>query len=289
MIPQLATQISDVRARVADARAQGQRIGFVPTMGALHGGHASLMACARAETDYRIVSIFVNPMQFGPQEDYVHYPRSPQEDLELCASQAVQLIFAPDSTTIYPPGFRTSVEVEGLQDSWEGTSRPGHFRGVATVVIKLLNIIQPDVVYFGQKDAQQLILLRRVVRDLDLPVMVRMCPTIREPDGLAMSSRNRYLTPDQRRQATVLYEALELGRQLIERGERDPAFIEKEMDRLIASRPMARADYVAVVKWEELEPLKQITGDVLLALAVRFGSARLIDNVIVEAIDGRKL
>jgi pantoate--beta-alanine ligase len=285
MRPEWVTQIADVRARLRDARAKGWRVGLVPTMGALHGGHASLMASARSETDYRVVSIFVNPAQFGAQEDFSQYPRTPGEDLALCEAQQVQLVFAPEPNAIYPQGYRTSVQVEGLQDMWEGASRAGHFRGVATVVAKLLNIIQPDVAYFGQKDAQQAVLVGRMVRDLDMDVQVRLCPTVREPDGLALSSRNRYLTAEQRGQATVLFEALELGRHMIQNGERDPSVVEKSMTDLITSKPAARLDYVAIVDWEDLSPLKRITGNVLLAVAVRFGTARLIDNVLLEAID----
>jgi pantoate--beta-alanine ligase len=283
---QLVSTVAEARDRLALARARGQRVGLVPTMGALHAGHASLMARARAETDYRVVSIFVNPTQFGPQEDLARYPRTPEQDLAVCTRESMDLVFAPQPATIYPPGYRTYLEVAGLQDVWEGASRPGHFRGVATVVAKLFNILQPHVAYFGQKDAQQAVIIRRLVRDLDIPVLIQMCPIVREPDGLALSSRNRYLTPSQRRQATVLFEALEAGRRSVEAGERDPMVMERRLAELINARPEARLDYIAIVRAEDLTPLVRLSGNVLVALAVRFGDIRLIDNLILESISG---
>jgi pantoate--beta-alanine ligase len=285
MKPEWVTEIAEVRKRVAAARSGGLIIGLVPTMGALHAGHASLMAYCRAETGYRVATIFVNPAQFGPHEDFARYPQTPAQDRELCRSQGVDLVFAPEPKTIYPAAFRTHVEVKYLQDVWEGASRPGHFQGVTTVVAKLFNIVQPDIAYFGQKDVQQVVVIRKMVRDLDIPVQVRVCPTVREPDGIALSSRNRYLNPDQRRQATVLFEALEIGRQMIEKGERDPGVIERSLAELIAACPAGQLDYVTVVDAEELTRLKRIGGKVLLAVAARFGEARLIDNLVVE-IDG---
>jgi pantoate--beta-alanine ligase len=282
MSPTWVTTVAGVRECIAPARAKGQRIGLVPTMGALHEGHASLLARGRNETGFLVVSIFVNPTQFGPREDLSRYPRTPEKDWELCTSQGVDLVFAPEPETIYPYGYRTYVEVHALQDVWEGASRPGHFRGVATVVAKLLNIVQPDVAYFGQKDAQQAVVIRAMVRDLNMPVDVRVCPTVREPDGLAISSRNRYLSSDQRPQAAVLFKALEAGRGLIEEGETDPATIERTIVKLIAGCPAGKLDYVAIVNADSLAPLSRIEGTVLIALAARFGNARLIDNVIVS-------
>jgi pantoate--beta-alanine ligase len=276
--------IEAVREAVAAARRQGLSIGLVPTMGALHAGHASLIRAARAETGFVVVSIFVNPTQFGPKEDFARYPRSLPQDLEACTREGADLVFAPEGDVIYPPSFRTSVEVHELQDILEGASRPGHFRGVATVVLKLFNMVQPDMAYFGQKDAQQVRIIQQMVRDLDMPVHVRVCPTIREPDGLALSSRNQYLDADQRRRAPVLYQALEQARALIVGGERDPAVVQRALVERIRSTPGAVLDYAAVVRPETLRPPQRLAGDVLIALAVRFGTTRLIDNVLLAGI-----
>jgi len=251
-------------------------------MGALHEGHASLCRAARAETGFVVVSIFVNPTQFGPSEDFSRYPRTWDADLELCGREGVDLVFAPEAAAIYPPGFSTHVEVAGLQDGLCGASRPGHFRGVATVVLKLFNIVPADIAYFGQKDAQQARIIEQMVRDLDIPVEVRVCPIIREPDGLALSSRNRYLDPDQRRRAVVLSEALQEARGAIERGERDAGRLQRWLAARIEATPGAVLDYAAVVDAHTLQPVQTICGDVLLALAVKFGPTRLIDNVLVK-------
>lgn len=284
MKPAVAVTVEAVRQAVAEARRRGQRIGLVPTMGALHAGHASLMRAARAETDFVVVSIFVNPTQFGPHEDLTRYPRPLERDLEMCAAEGVALAFVPEVATIYPPGFRTYVEVHGLQDVLEGASRPGHFRGVCTVVLKLFNIVQPDVAYFGQKDAQQARLIRQLVRDLDVPVRLRICPTLRAADGLALSSRNQYLSPEDRERSVVLSRALATARQRVERGERDAVALAAEVRRQIETTPGAQVDYVAVVDAESLEPLEQLRGDVLVALAVKFGATRLIDNTLMEKV-----
>jgi pantoate--beta-alanine ligase len=280
------TTIEAVREAVTEARKQGRSIGLVPTMGALHAGHASLIRAARAETGFVVVSLFVNPTQFGPNEDYARYPRSLPHDLKLCTREGVGLVFAPDAATMYPPDFRTYVEVHGMQHVLCGASRPIHFRGVATVVLKLFHIVQPDLAYFGQKDAQQARLLQQMVRDLNVPVQVRVCPIVREPDGLALSSRNQYLDPDQRRQAVVLYQALEEARGLVENGERNPAVLIRRMMSRFQTTPGAVVDYVAVVDAETLQPVERLSGTVLVAVAVKFGTTRLIDNTLLQIANG---
>ncbi|HEX5272262.1 MAG TPA: pantoate--beta-alanine ligase, partial [Gemmataceae bacterium] len=211
MTPPVTATVEETRRAVAEARRRGLSVGLVPTMGALHEGHASLIRAARRDTGFVVVSIFVNPTQFGPREDLSRYPRPLQHDLDLCAREGADLVFRPEPATVYPPGFRTYVEVTGLQDVLEGASRPGHFRGVATVVLKLFNIVRPDVAFFGQKDGQQALIVRQMIADLNVPVEVRVCPTVRDADGLALSSRNAYLDVHERAWATVLYEALMLG------------------------------------------------------------------------------
>jgi pantoate--beta-alanine ligase len=253
-------------------------------MGALHEGHASLIRAARAETGFVVVSIFINPTQFGPNEDLARYPRTLDHDLEVCAREGTDLVFVPEAATIYPPGYRTYVEVHGLQDLLEGAHRPGHFRGVCTVVLKLFHIVQPDTAYFGQKDAQQARIIQQMVRDLDVPVQLRICPTLREADGLALSSRNRYLSPDERQRAVALSQALNEGRTRIEGGERDAGVVARAVREQLASAPGAVVDYVAVVDADSLQPLAELRGTVLIALAVRFGGTRLIDNVLIENV-----
>jgi pantoate--beta-alanine ligase len=279
---EVEASIEGVRRAVARARAEGRSVGLVPTMGALHAGHASLVRSARQETGFVVVPIFVNPTQFGPAEDLARYPRPLAQDLVACDEAGADLVFTPEAATMYPDGFRTYVEVRGLEDILCGASRPGHFRGVATVVLKLFNIVGPDVAYFGQKDAQQARLLRQMVRDLDVPVRIRVCPIVREADGLAMSSRNRYLDADERRHARVLYLSLEEARGLIEHGERDAARVRQAMVSRIQATPGATMDYVAVVDAESLQPLDRLRGEVLLAVAVKFGATRLIDNCLVS-------
>src|SRR5262249_23927158 len=222
-----------------------------------------------------------NPTQFGPKEDFSRYPRPLQQDLDLCAQEGADLVFHPEPSVMYPGGFRTSVEVHGLQDALEGASRPGHFRGVCTVVLKLFNIVQPDIAYFGQKDAQQALVVRQMVRDLDVPVQVRVCPIVLAEDGLALSSRNQYLDPDQRRHATVLHRALREAQALLEAGERDAAVVQRAVADRIAAAPGAHLDYAAVVAAETFEPLDRLHGDILVAVAVKFGSTRLIDNILL--------
>jgi pantoate--beta-alanine ligase len=281
MTPVSVTTAAELAAAVRQAKARGERVGLVPTMGALHAGHASLIRAARQETGFVVVSIFVNPTQFGPAEDFARYPRTPEHDLAVCAAERADLVFAPPVEEVYPPGFCTFVEVTGLQDVLCGRSRPGHFRGVATVVLKLLNLVQPDVAYFGQKDAQQVRIIRQMVRDLNVPVEVRVCPIVREPDGLALSSRNAYLTPEQRRHATALYRALTAARELVEAGERDAGTVRAAMAGIIAATPGAVLDYADVVDAETLRPVPRIAGKVLAALAVKFGATRLIDNLLL--------
>jgi pantoate--beta-alanine ligase len=281
MNPAIVAEVAPLRQAVADARRRGRTIGLVPTMGALHRGHTSLFDLARAETGLVVASIFVNPTQFGPHEDFRRYPRPLEQDLEQCGKAGVDLVFVPEPALMYPPGFRTFVEVTGLQDVLEGASRPGHFRGVATVVLKLFNLVQPDRAYFGQKDAQQVSVLQQMVRDLDVPVELRVGPTVREPDGLALSSRNQYLDADQRRQAPVLYQALREAEALLRAGEHDPAEVRRAMEARIATTPGAALDYAAVVAADTLETPPRLHGRILLALAVKFGSTRLIDNLPV--------
>jgi pantoate--beta-alanine ligase len=279
--PPIAATVENVRHAVEQARARGRTVGLVPTMGALHAGHVSLIRTARAETDFVVVSIFVNPTQFGPNEDLARYPRPLEADVRVCAAEGASLVFAPEQAVIYPSGFRTYVEVTGLQDVLCGASRPGHFRGVATVVLKLFNIVRPDVAFFGLKDAQQVRVIERMVADLNVPVQIRRCPTVREPDGLALSSRNQYLSVEQRAQAPVLVRTLDEVRQRVEAGERDAGALERLIAQRVAATPGARLDYAAVVDFETLERVGRMSGTVLVALAVFFGTTRLIDNVIL--------
>jgi pantoate--beta-alanine ligase len=279
MLPPLAATIAEVRRAVAAARAAGKRVGFVPTMGALHAGHAALIRAARAEAEFVVVSIFVNPTQFGPNEDYSRYPRTLDADRELCAAVGTDVIFHPTPDVMYPAGTRTVVQVTGLQDVLDGPSRPEHFKGVATVVLKLFNIVQPDVAVFGQKDAQQALIIRRMAADLDLPLTVRVHPTVRESDGLAMSSRNRYLDPTQRQNATCLVRALRTAEALVAGGERSVAALEAAMTAVIVPTPGARVDYVRILSADLLEPMEVLDRPALAAVAVFFGLTRLIDNV----------
>jgi pantoate--beta-alanine ligase len=282
-----AVTIDDLRDAVEQARRHGLTVGLVPTMGALHAGHASLIQAARRETGFVVVSIFVNPTQFGPNEDFARYPRSLPQDLELCAREGTDLVFVPEPATMYPSDFRTYVEVGGLQNVLCGASRPTHFRGVTTVVLKLFNLVQPDIAYFGQKDAQQVCIIRQMVRDLNVPVTIRVCPIVREPDGLALGSRNKYLDPDQRRRAVVLHQALEEVRSLVERGERDPAVLVQRMRDRFQATPGAAVDYASVVNADTLQPVERLQGEILVAVAVRFGTTRLIDNIPLQIANSK--
>jgi pantoate--beta-alanine ligase len=275
----VARTVDETRSALAAVRARGTTVGLVPTMGALHTGHISLIRQARVENGYVVVSIFVNPTQFGPKEDLSRYPRPLEKDLSICRQENVDLAFVPDANTMYPPRFQTFVTVKELQRVLCGPSRPGHFRGVATVVLKLFNIVQPNIAYFGQKDGQQARIVQQMVQDLNVPVEIRVCPIVREPDGLALSSRNVYLDSDQRKQATVLYRALNAGCEIIASGERDGALVLRRMKDAIGTAPAAVIDYVAVVDAATLEPIDHLRGEVLLALSVKFDQTRLIDNL----------
>lgn len=266
-----------------ETRAKGRKIAFVPTMGALHDGHLSLVRRAREMGDLVVVSVFVNPKQFGPTEDFALYPRDLTRDADLCLQEGVDVLFAPEVNDLYPEGFRSAVEVEGLSAVLEGASRPGHFRGVCTVVLKLFNIVRPHFTFLGQKDAQQTLVVQRMVRDLNVDTELIICPTMRHEDGLALSSRNAYLTADQRRAATVLHRALERGRAAIEEeGVRDTERVVETMRRLLDAEPLARVDYVTVVDTQSLEPRPTIDGPVLIPLAVWIGETRLIDNIVAR-------
>ena len=262
---------------------EGVTIGLVPTMGALHEGHRLLIRAARLACDAVAVSIFVNPLQFGPLEDFDRYPRSLAQDLRLCQSAGVDAVFIPRAQEMYPPDFETAVSVQRLTRRYEGLSRPGHFGGVTTVVMKLLNIVRPDKAFFGQKDYQQTVVVERLVKDLNLDTEIVVRPTVREPDGLALSSRNRHLSPEERKAATVLYRALSDGRELIRAGERSVKKVEAAMTRLIWAEPLARLDYLAVADPITLDEVRSVRGRVVLLLAVWIGETRLIDNLIVTA------
>jgi len=269
------------------ARAEGRLTGFVPTMGALHAGHLSLIEAARRDASPVIASIFVNPKQFGPSEDYKKYPRDLEGDRQKLEEAGVDFLFVPPVEEIYPAGFRTSVNVEGLGDRLEGKIRPGHFRGVATVVLKLLEIVAPRFAYFGRKDAQQARIIRQMAADLALDSEIVVCPIVREPDGLALSSRNQYLSPADRKAATVLYRALSRARRAVEEGERDSMRIITAMRQELAGEPLGSPDYVEIVDADSFEPIMRLTRTCLVLLAVRFGATRLIDNMQVEIAESR--
>ncbi|HLW17117.1 MAG TPA: pantoate--beta-alanine ligase [Actinomycetota bacterium] len=277
----LLTRIADVQRALDKEREAGRRVGFVPTMGFLHAGHGSLMHRARAENDIVVVSIFVNPLQFGANEDLAAYPRDLDSDLSLCESEGVDIVFNPDVTEMYPEANPFTVTVGEIGTKLCGRTRPGHFDGVATVVAKLFNIAGPCRAYFGRKDAQQLVVIERLARALNFPVTVVGCDIVREPDGLAMSSRNVYLKDDERRTALVLKRALDEATAAIGGGERDARRIERLMGSRISSEPLAKLDYAAVVDTETLDDLEQLAGPALLAVAAWVGKARLIDNTTV--------
>jgi pantoate--beta-alanine ligase len=274
--------IEEMRTAVLDFKSAGLTVGFVPTMGYLHQGHLSLVRASRAKTDRTVVSIFVNPIQFGPAEDLDRYPRDLGRDRALLEREGVDLLFHPATEEIYPAGFRTTVEVRDLQDRLCGASRPGHFRGVCTAVMKLFQIVRPDVAFFGQKDAQQAVIIRRMARDMELDLEVDVRPTVREPDGLAMSSRNSYLSAEERKAARVLFQGLELARAMAEAGEEDAAAIVDAVRGLVGREPLTRIDYVEVVDPEELVPLGRIADEALVVLAVFVGTTRLIDNAVIR-------
>ena len=278
----LVETVDEVRRRVSAIRQSGAVIGLVPTMGALHAGHAALIEQAVRECDWTVVSIFVNPIQFNRDDDYQTYPRDLSADRGFCDSRAVSLIFAPLLEEMYGRPQRSFVEVEGLTEHLCGPHRPGHFRGVATVVAKLLNLVQPDRAYFGEKDAQQLAVIRRMVEDLHMPVTIVPVPTVREADGLALSSRNQLLNPEERKAAVALYRSLLLAQRLVAEGETCPGEVLKQALAVIDSELLVRVEYLEVVDPEELQPIIEITGPVLIAGAIWVGTIRLIDNVIGE-------
>ncbi len=276
----LATTIQEVRTAVKAWKKQGLTVGFVPTMGYLHEGHQSLIDAAVAQNDKVVVSIFVNPMQFGPTEDLEQYPRDLERDRNLCKEAGAALIFHPEPEEMYGKNFCSFVDMTGLTEGLCGKSRPVHFRGVCTVVTKLLNIVQPDRAYFGQKDAQQLAVIRRMVEDLNMDVTIVGCPIIREPDGLAKSSRNTYLSPEERQAALVLSRALKAGKEKLEQGVREADLLLDTMREIICQEPMAKIDYVELVDAETLQPINRVDREILVALAVFVGKTRLIDNFI---------
>jgi pantoate--beta-alanine ligase len=255
------------------------RVGLVPTMGYLHDGHLSLVRRAREECDHVIVSIFVNPTQFGPKEDLSKYPRDLDRDLSLLEPLGVDLVWMPTEEVMYPPGYQTWVEVEAVTRPLEGAVRPGHFRGVTTVVAKLFNAVQPHNAYFGQKDAQQAAVIRQMTRDLSYPIEIVVCPIVREPDGLAMSSRNVYLDPEPRQAATVLYRSLSAAKEAYEDGVRDAETLRRIMEDILASEPLAQMQYVSCADYDTLEELEIVSGKALLSMAVFLGKTRLIDNI----------
>ena len=315
-IPQTVTTVAELRQALAGVRREGKRIGFVPTMGALHEGHLSLVRASKAECDCTVVSIYVNPTQFGPNEDFSKYPRTLEADLKLLAGCGTDFVYAPSNDEMYPAegkkgtvpicrngprptfgrcpashkwglspfssGDATRVEVGAVAEPLEGECRPGHFRGVATVVLKFLNMVQPDAAYFGQKDFQQAAVIRRMVADLNVPVAIHVCPIVREPDGLAMSSRNRYLSPAARQRALVLWKSLQTAVKLVEEGQRDARRIASEMRKVIETAEDARIDYVALVDPDTLQPVERIAGSTLAVLAVKIENTRLIDNWLLE-------
>ena len=280
---EVVKKIEEVRNLVSNARSEGRKTGLVPTMGALHIGHISLIEAAVKDCDFVVVSIFVNPTQFGPGEDFEKYPRPLEADLEICRNARVDVVFAPEPQHIYPVENVTWVTVEKLTEPLCGRSRSGHFRGVTTVCAKLFNIVAPDAAYFGQKDGQQSIVIKRMVADLNMPLEIIICPTIREPNGLAVSSRNQYLTARQKKDATNIYESLQTCRRLIDAGTTETRQIIAEMQKILQQIPSGQIEYISIVDAESLESIEKIAGKVLAAVAVKIGPARLIDNILVDA------
>jgi len=280
LIP-IVTTIPECRTAIATARKAGKTIGFVPTMGALHAGHAALIRSAQAKTDFVVVSVFVNPTQFGPNEDFHRYPRTLEADRVICEAAGAALVFAPTVPEMYPEFAVTVVDVTKLDQALEGPSRPGHFRGVCTVVLKLFNIVLPDLAVFGQKDSQQARIIRQMVRDLNVPVTVQVDPTVREADGLAMSSRNRYLSPEQRAVAPSIYKALSTTRTRALGGEIDVARLESSLAAELAAISGAKLDYARIVDAEMLESLPRLDRPAVAVVAVFLGTTRLIDNVLI--------
>lgn len=283
----LVDTVAEIRSRIAAARSKpGSVIGFVPTMGFFHDGHISLMRAARAECSFVVVSAFVNPAQFGATEDFNTYPRDLDKDLSMAAGAGVDLIFAPPDSELYPEGFDTMVEPGKIAAELCGASRPGHFRGVATIVAKLFNVIGPDAAYFGQKDAQQVAVIKRMAADLNYNVKINVCPIVREPDGLAMSSRNTYLTDDEREQATVLYKSLSEAATAVAEGETRVARLRRQIKGKVGAEYLVDLEYIKIVDPGTLETVTEINGDVLAAIAAKVGRTRLIDNMILSSAGG---
>ncbi len=278
----IVKSISRLRPLIQKYKTKRKTIGFVPTMGALHAGHATLLRKCRQENDIAILSVFVNPKQFGPQEDFAVYPRDFKKDVLLAKKENIDIMFYPSVDEMYPLPFLTCIDVERLSNSLCGKFRPGHFKGVATVVAKLLNMVSPDVLYLGQKDAQQCVVVKQMIKDLDFPVKVKIAPTVRETDGLAMSSRNKYLNSSQRQEAAILYKSLKQAKQLIAAGERDGAKIIQKIRSMIFANSSSRIDYIECLDFETLEHLSLLKGKILIALAVWFGQTRLIDNITID-------
>jgi len=276
------TEIKEMKALVKELKSQGKTIGFVPTMGYLHEGHLSLVRESVQSADATVVSIFVNPTQFGPREDFKDYPRDINRDIEFLKREGVNYLFCPDSEEMYPYGYKTYVQVQELQEKLCGRSRPEHFKGVCTVVLKLFHIVDPDFAFFGQKDAQQALVLSKMVKNLNLNVEIEILPIVRDEDGLALSSRNEYLNSKERRAALALPRSLQEAKRMIKTGERKAAVIIKEMEEVIKKETLIKIDYIEMVDLDELNPVKIIKGEALLALAVFVGKTRLIDNMIIE-------
>jgi pantoate--beta-alanine ligase len=279
----VAKTIKSVRKLVKAARSEGKKIGFVPTMGALHIGHISLIEKAAKQCNFVIVSIFVNPTQFGPSEDFRKYPRPFKSDLAVCRKAGVDVVFVPTSQEMYPGENLTWTNVEKLTEPLCGRARPGHFRGVATVCTKLFNIVTPDVAYFGQKDAQQALVIKRMVADLNMPLKIVVCPTARQADGVAVSSRNKYLNKQQKKDATYIYKALKKCESLIKTGTKNKKIIIGEMKKILKQVQSIKIEYISIVDADTLQNIEKITGKVLSAVAVKIGSTRLIDNIVVDA------
>ncbi|MBN1392482.1 MAG: pantoate--beta-alanine ligase [Sedimentisphaerales bacterium] len=278
----IAKTIKSVRQLVQNARSKGKKIGFVPTMGALHIGHISPIEKAKQQTDFVVVSIFVNPTQFGPSEDFKKYPRPLKKDLSICRKADVDVVFAPAAEQMYSRENLTWVNVEKLTEPLCGRFRPGHFRGVATVCTKLFNIVMPDIAFFGQKDAQQAIVIKRMVADLNMPLKIVICPTVREPSGLAVSSRNQYLTARQKEDAAFVYKSLQKCRQLIKDGVLDSKTIVNQMRKVLKQVLSIKIEYISIVDAETLKEVDKLAGKVLIAAAVKIGSTRLIDNILLD-------
>jgi pantoate--beta-alanine ligase len=285
--PAVVETVAEVRRHVVDARQRGCSVGLVPTMGALHAGHQSLLEAARGECGYLVASIFVNPTQFGPAEDFSRYPRPLEQDLERCRAGGVDLVYRPTVQTMYPRGASTFVEIEGLSQVLEGRFRPTHFRGVATVVAQLFNIVTPDAAYFGQKDYQQQTLIRKMCRELHLPVEIRVCPTVREPDGLALSSRNVYLNPEERRSALALSQSLGIAREMLHAGEQNLALVKMRMRERLASTPLVQMDYATLADPDTLSEVAAVQPKLVALVAARVGATRLIDNEVIEVYPSR--